>query len=72
VICAVAPCDVGRRGASFLNVHVAQRGCPMDGQRYLLFEAGADVPSALALMTFVSLWGFIACTAALFCIAPGP
>jgi hypothetical protein len=44
----------------------------MDDQSYLTSEAGADIPSALALMTFVALWGFIACAVALYCISPGP
>jgi hypothetical protein len=44
----------------------------MDGQSYLTSEAGADIPSALALMMFVTLWGFVACVAALYCISPGP
>jgi hypothetical protein len=43
----------------------------MDGQRGLLSDASADIPSALALMTFVTLWGIIACTAALYCISSG-
>jgi hypothetical protein len=43
----------------------------MDGQSYFISEASADIPSALALMMFVTLWGFIACAMALYCISPG-
>jgi len=35
------------------------------------FEGSADVPSMLALMAFVSLWGFVASTAAIYFAAFG-
>jgi hypothetical protein len=43
----------------------------MDDQRFLMLEAGADVPSMLALITFVGLSGYIACTAAIYCTSLG-
>jgi hypothetical protein len=71
MICVLGPCGGRREGAPFDRVLAAQRGCPMDGQRGFFADARADIPSALALMMFVTLWGFIACTAALYCISSG-
>ena len=43
----------------------------MDDQTKLGFEANPDVPSMLALIAFVGLWGFIASVAAMFCASLG-
>jgi hypothetical protein len=60
---ATAACPL--RGRAFQrklsSVLAAQRGCPMNR-----FEMSADVPSMVALMAFVSLWGVVASTAAMY------
>jgi hypothetical protein len=43
----------------------------MDERKFLPLGASGDVPSMLALMTFLGLWGFIACTAAIYCTSFG-
>ena len=36
------------------------------------FEGSADIPSMVALMAFVSLWGFVASAAAIYAAALVP
>jgi hypothetical protein len=43
----------------------------MDDLRYMMFEPSGDAPTMLALMAFIALWGFVACSAALYCTSLG-
>jgi hypothetical protein len=41
----------------------------MDKNRLPVLDETADVPSMVALMVFVGLWGFFTCTAAMYVTA---
>jgi len=46
-------------------------GCPMDPDKHLRWEASADVPSMLALLVFISLWGLFSAAATLYYSSAG-
>jgi hypothetical protein len=47
------------------------RGCPMDKNNQLKWEMSEDVPSVLALMAFISLWGVLTTAATIYCTTLG-
>ena len=40
-----------------------REGCLMDKNKLLIWEASDDVPTVLALMAIIGLWGFVASAA---------
>ena len=47
------------------------RGCPMDKYTRFALEGAEDVPMALALMVFVSLWSVVATAVTIYCSTLG-
>jgi len=43
-----------------------REGCPMDKNWRSVLDESVDIPSMVALMVFVGLWGFATCTAAMY------
>jgi hypothetical protein len=43
-----------------------REGCLMDKNKQLIWEAIDDVPTVLALMAVIGLWGFVACAATIY------
>jgi hypothetical protein len=48
-----------------------REGCLMDKNKQLIWEASDDVPTVLALMAFICLWGFVASAATSYSSALG-
>jgi hypothetical protein len=43
-----------------------REGCLMDKNKQLIWEASDDVPTVLALMAAIGLWGFVASAATIY------
>jgi hypothetical protein len=61
--------ESGVAAARYVHVLAARRGCPMDNNPSI--DGTVDVPAQVALIVFVSLWGFLSYTAVLSVAAIG-
>jgi hypothetical protein len=46
-------------------------GCPMDNSKCLILLATEDIPSTLALIALIGLWGLLTTAATIYCAALG-
>jgi hypothetical protein len=63
--CGQLPCMQHLSMTAF-TCSLRREGCLMDKNRQVIWEMSYDVPTVLALMAFICLWGFVASAATIY------